>query len=263
MRKNAKVITVCNQKGGTGKTTVSVNLAIGLVREGKKVLVIDADAQGSLTESLGYSQTDSLEITLATEMEKVISETEFDPMCGILHHEEGVDLLPCNIELSGMEVVLVNAMSRETVLKRYINMVKDMYDYIIVDCTPSLGMITINALVAADSVLIPVQAAYLPVKGLELLVNTIARVKKHINPDIEFEGILISMVDQRTVYAREIIDVVRDTYGDMIPVLETMIPFSVRAAETVAMGKSIYVHAPGHKVTVAFENLTKEVLSHE
>ena len=174
----AKVIVVANQKGGGSKTSVVTNLSIGLAMKGKKVCVIDADPQGSLTASLGYQEPDAIRYTLATIMTKIINEEEIDPEEGILHHEEGVDLVPANIELSGMEVSLANAMSRELILKEYVDMIRDQYDYILIDCMPSLGVMTINALVAADRVLIPVQAAYLPVKGLQQLLKTVMVVKK-------------------------------------------------------------------------------------
>ena len=159
---NCKTIAVCNQKGGVGKTTTTVNLGVGLAMQGKKVLLIDADPQGDLTTCLGWQDTDGLGITLATKLTDVINETMTDPMVGILHHEEGVDLVPANLELSAMEFNLVNAMSRETTLKNYLSQVKNRYDYVIIDCMPSLGMVTLNALSAADSVIIPVQAQYLP-----------------------------------------------------------------------------------------------------
>ena len=168
-----KVIAIANQKGGVGKTTTTSNLGIGLAKQGKRVLLIDADAQGSLTASLGFHEPDKLEGTLATIMANIINEEEMEPQYGILHHSEGIDLMPGNIELSGLEVSLVNVMSRETILRTYIEQQKDRYDYILIDCMPSLGMITINAFASADSILIPVQAAYLPVKGLEQLIKTI------------------------------------------------------------------------------------------
>ena len=171
-----KVIAVGNQKGGVGKTTTTSNLGIGLAKKGKKVLLIDADAQGSLTASLGFQEPDKLDASLATVMANIINEEDMEPDYGILKHDEGVDLMPGNIELSGLEVSLVNVMSRELVLRTYIEQQKERYDYILIDCMPSLGMITINAFASADSILIPVQAAYLPVKGLQQLIKTIGRV---------------------------------------------------------------------------------------
>ena len=202
--KKCRVIAVANQKGGVGKTTTAGNLGIGLAMQGEKVLLIDADAQGSLTASLGFKQPDKLEITLANVLENIINEEEMEAGYGILKHREGIDLMPGNIELSGLEVSLVNVMSREIVMRSYVDMMRERYSYILIDCMPSLGMITINALSCADSVLIPLQAAYLPVKGLEQLVKTIGKVKRQINPRPEMEGILLTMVDNRTNCAREI-----------------------------------------------------------
>ena len=190
MSKKATIIAVVNQKGGTGKTTTTENLGVGLALEGKKVLLVDTDPQASLTVSLGNPCPDDLSPTLSDLMGKIMMENPITPDEGILHHPEGVDLVPSNIELSGMEVALVNAMSRETILRQYLDTVKQNYDYILLDCMPSLGMLTVNALAAADNVLIPVQAAYLPAKGLEQLLGTINKVKRQINPKLKIEGIL-------------------------------------------------------------------------
>ena len=258
-----KVISVVNQKGGVGKTTTTVNVGIGLAREGKKVLLIDADPQGSLTASLGYEEPDDLRITLATIMMDVINEEEINLEDGILHHQENVDLLPANIELSALEVTMGNVMSRELIMKEYIEAVRTKYDYILIDCMPSLGLMTINALVAADSVLIPVQAAYLPVKGLQQLIHTIAMVKKRLNRKLIFEGILLTMVDFRTNYAKDVAGKVREAYGEKIEIFDTVIPMSVKAAETSAEGVSIFSHCLNGKVAKAYETIAKEVLRNE
>lgn len=256
-----KVIALANQKGGVGKTTTTVNLGIGLARHGKKVLLIDADAQGNLTDSLGWNEPDKLPISLATVMSKVITEEPIEPNEGILHHAEGVDLMPANIELSAMEVSLVNTMSRESVLRNYLNEVKAKYDYVLIDCMPSLGMITVNALAAADSVIIPVQAHYLPAKGMSQLLQTIGRVKKNINPNLKIGGALITMVDSRTNFAKEISSLLRNNYGDKLRVFKTEMPLAIKAAETSAEGKSIYAHDAHGKAAAAYDALTKEVLS--
>ena len=259
----SNIIAIANQKGGVGKTTTCANLGIGLAQKGKKVLLIDSDPQGSLTISLGYDRPDQLPVTLSDIMEKVMDEQPLAPGEGLLHHAESVDLMPANISLSGMEVSLVNAMSREKILKQYLDTVKRQYDYVLIDCMPSLGMLTINALVAADSVLIPVQAQYLPAKGMEQLLQTINRVKRQINPKLKIDGILLTMVDTRTTYAKEISALLRETYGTKLKVFDTDIPHSVRAAEISAEGRSIYAHDPKGKVAEAYSVLTKEVLKIE
>ena len=257
---NGFVLAISNQKGGTGKTVTAENLGIGLVREGKKVLLIDLDPQGSLTASLGIDSPDNLDVTVTTMMEHMINEDDFDPYEAVIHHEEGVDLVPGNIDLSALDVALVNVMSREQILRGCIDRVKDDYDIVIIDCMPSLGMLTINAITAADAVMIPVQPAYLSVRGLQQLLVSVGKIRRRLNPNLRIAGILLTMVDNRTVYAREITELLRDGYDDSIGVFDTVIPASVRAAEISAEGISIYKHDPNGKVAKAYEQLTNELL---
>ena len=260
---NCHIVALCNQKGGVGKSFSTASLGVGLARTGKKVLLVDADPQGSLGISMGIGAPDELEISLATVIAGVIEDKPLPLGAGIIRHQEGVDILPANIELSGLEVSLFNVMSREFVLKNLVDGLRQDYDYILIDCMPSLGMMTINALVAADSVIIPSQPSFLSTKGLGLLMKSVAKVRRAINPRLSIDGILLTMVDRRTNNANEIIASLRESLRRQIHIFSTEIPRSVRAAEASVTGASIFDYDKSGKVAQAYENLTKEVLSFE
>lgn len=256
----AKIIAVVNQKGGVGKTTITINLGIGLANAGKKVLLIDFDPQGSLTDCMGFPEPDLMEVTVAKALMNSINDVQTDKEYGILRHEEGVDVLPANIELSGLEVSLVNVMCRELVLKNYLERFKDDYDYILIDCMPSLGVLTVNVLAAASSVLIPVKAEKPSIRGLQQLLRTIGKVRKNMNPKLDIEGVVPNMVDVRTNYAKDIVKLLTEAYGGPLKVFDS-IPQSVRMAETSAAGKSIFAYDAEGKAAEAYVKLIGEVLA--
>jgi chromosome partitioning protein len=227
---------------------------------GKNVLAIDADPQGSLTVSLGYQQPDKLPVTLATVIGNIIDEIAIDPATGIIKHEEGIDFMPANITLAKMELALAQAMGGETILKQYIETVKSHYDYIIIDTSPSLGLLTVNALTASDSVIIPVVPRYLDAKGLELLLKTIEKVRKRLNPGLGIGGILLTMVERRSNFTKDIIAMIEKSYGGNIQIFKEYIPLSVRAAEASATGKSIFNFDPRSKIAIAYTALAEGVL---
>lgn len=258
----AKVIAVVNQKGGTGKSACTANIGVGLAQKGENVLIIDADSQFNLSAGFGFRDCDSREDTLTTLMEMVLRDEELPEDCFIQHCDEGIDIICSNIGLAGTEVMLVTAMCREYALKQIINKVKERYTYIIIDCMPSLGMITINALAAADEVLIPVEASYLPIMGLQQLLKTVGRVRRQINPKLKILGILFTMVDARTNDARDNMEMLREAYGSQLHIFQNYVPFSVRMKEAVKIGQSIFKYKPKSVVAKAYKKVTEEVLEY-
>lgn len=256
----AKIISLVNQKGGTGKSACTSNLGVGLAQMNKRVLVVDVDPQFDLSASLGFRDCDDSNETLTTLIEMILDDEDIPEDCFIRHTEEGIDIICANIGMAGTDVQLVNAMSREFVLKQILSKVKDKYDMILLDCMPSLGMLTINALAASDEVLIPVEASYLPIKGLQQLLKTIGKVRRQINPKLQITGILFNLVDVQTKDAKNNMALLRQAYGSQIHVFENYIPFSVRMKEAVREGQSIFKYDPKGKVARAYTNFTKEVL---
>lgn len=259
----SKIIAVANQKGGVGKTTTTFSLGVALAKQGKKVLVIDADPQGDLTTCMGFYNQDNLQNTIGTLMSDTIYDNEVNVEKAILHHKEGLDLIPSNLDLSAIEFSLVNAMSREFTLKNSIKDIKDNYDYILIDCMPSLGMITINVLACSDKVIIPVQGEYLAAKGMGHLLKTVNRVQKQINPNLKIGGVLLTLVDKRTKLSKDVRSTVCENYGQYIKIYNTEIPKAINSAKSTSTGKSIFEFDKNSSVAVAYNNLAKEVLDNE
>ena len=256
-----KTIAIVHEKGGVGKTTTTLNLGIGLALEGKKVLLVDCDPQGDLTKCLGISKPNEISCpTLATALDNIILERDFNPKLCIQHHKEGVDFIASNSTLAATEVSLVNSMTRETVLQDFLNMVKQDYHYILVDCCPSLGLLVINALTASNSVIVPVQAHVLASEDMDNLFKTIGRTKRRLNPHLQIDGIVMTMLDSRTNLTEEATNSIRNDYGHLVRVFKTQIPFAIKAAEAPRKGLSIYQYDSKSTVAHAYKNLTKEVM---
>lgn len=258
-----KVIAVTNQKGGVGKTTTTENVAIGLVRNGCNVLIVDFDPQGDLTSCLGWKNNDSLEHSVSSMLDDYINDNDINYESLILHHEEHVDLIPANIELADFEMRLVSVINREQTLSNCIEPLRNQYDYIFIDCPPSLGMLTVNALSAADEVLIPVQTQYLPAKGMTKLLQTVGKVQRKINSNLKITGIVMTLADLNTNLTKSTIETIRESFGKNIRVFDTIIPKATKASEASISGKSIYAYAKESKVALAYENLTKELINNQ
>lgn len=258
-----KVIAVTNQKGGVGKTTTTENVAIGLARNGCNVLIVDFDPQGDLTSCLGWKNNDSLEHSVSSMLDDYINDNDINYESLILHHEEHVDLIPANIELADFEMRLVSVINREQTLSNCIEPLRNQYDYIFIDCPPSLGMLTVNALSAADEVLIPVQTQYLPAKGMTKLLQTVGKVQRKINSNLKITGIVMTLADLNTNLTKSTIETIRESFGKNIRVFETIIPKATKASEASISGKSIYAYAKDSKVALAYSNLTKELINNQ
>ena len=258
-----EVIAIANQKGEVGKTTTTFNLEVALAHAGKRILLVDSDPQGDLTTYIGIHDPDNIPVTLSTLMERSIKDEDINSKEAILKHDEGIDLIPSNLELSSMEVSLVNAMSREFTLRNCLSDIKDKYDYVLIDCMPSLGMITINALACADKVIIPVQSEFLAEKGMSHLMNTVLKVRKQINPNLKVGGILLTMVDGRTNLSKDIANELRSTYGTVFKLYDNQIPRGVKAAESSRMGESVLSYDSSSKVAQSYKDFAKEILDYE
>lgn len=258
-----KVIAVTNQKGGVGKTTTTENVAIGLARNGCNVLIVDFDPQGDLTSCLGWKNNDSLEHSVSSMLDDYINDNDINYESLILHHEEHVDLIPANIELADFEMRLVSVINREQTLSNCIEPLRNQYDYIFIDCPPSLGMLTVNALSAADEVLIPVQTQYLPAKGMTKLLQTVGKVQCKINSNLKITGIVMTLADLNTNLTKSTIETILESFGKNIRVFDTIIPKATKASEASISGKSIYAYAKDSKVALAYENLTKELINNQ
>ncbi len=260
MQSKCKVIAVANQKGGVGKTTTTEHLGIGLARQGKTVLLIDMDPQANLTASLGWKNVDALSKTVSDVLDAIMTEKDVSFENMILHHDEGVDLIPSNIRLADIDQRLTGAFVKEKTLTKGIEGIKKDYDYILIDCPPTLGNLTINSLVAADEALITVEPQYLPAVGMTQLIKTIERVRSNLSPGLRYSGIVFTKVNIQTNIAKDTIETVKDMFGNHIRIYESYIPVATKVSESAIYGKSIYELSFDSKASHAYEELTKEFL---
>lgn len=255
-----KIIAIANQKGGVGKTTTAFSLGVALSNNNKRVLVVDADPQANLTTYMGFYDEDKIPVTLSTLIERYIDDEEIKPQEAIIHHKEKIDLIPSDLSLAMTESNLQNAMSREYAMKNCLSSLKDKYDYIIIDCMPSLSMITTNALACSDQVIIPVQSQYLSARGMGNLLNIVSRVRRQLNRDLKVGGILMTLVDNRTKLPSTIRNELEINFGNIVKLYDTQIPVAIKTAESTSKGKSIFEYDKNSKVAVAYSQFAKEVL---